>query len=255
MTTDPTDVLDADAPHNDVGLLDTFTDKLLDTLYELSLMPYSLTRKPAAYEKYPQELLTRIEIKRLDREEGLRQAFDEWRSSILRKPTYSQTRQDAVFKIGELRGWVMQHSELMLNRRNIRHLRKSMFGRTYTYLYPRLSLIMDYRAYCHNKGLLDETVPIHNAEGHKHPLMRAVADEAFIAEHFPQGTGGTQRQIADALGEERIPELLQQAQEFLVQNAFYFQSVFKNLHRDEQSADSSDHDNDNTASGIEEDER
>lgn len=254
MTIDPNDVLDVETLHEDISLLDTFSDKLLDTLYELSLMPYSLTRKPAAYEKYPQELLTRIEIKRADREEGLRQAFDEWRSSILRKPSYSQTRQDAVLKIGELRDWVMQHHGLMLDRRNIRHLRKSMFGRTYTYLHPRLSLIMEYRAYCHDKGLLDETIIVHNIEGRERTLMRAVADEDFIAEHFPRGTVVTQQQIADALGQDRVPDLLQKAQEFLVQSAFYFQTVFKNLPRDEQSADTSDRDDD-TVNGMERDKR
>ncbi len=235
MTVGEVDVLDK--ARQETEELDIFSDKLLETLYELGLMPCILTRKPASYEKYPQELLNRFEINRLHHRDGLIKAFDEWRSNILRKPRYSQTRQDAVLKIEALRTWVIQHDTLLLNKHNIRHLRKSMFGRTYTYLYPRLTLIMEYRDYCREHRLLDETVQVRNIDGREHSLLRAVADEGFVAEHLPLGTVITQAQITDALGAHTVPNHLKAAQAFLIQNEFYFQSVFKGQVRDDQQQD------------------
>jgi len=235
MTIETGEVLDETSADRRAPILDLFSEKLLDTLYELNLMPYSLGESPATYEKYPQELISLVEIKRTDGRAGLQQAFDEWQANMLRKSKHKQTRQDATLKIGAFRAWALNNNNAnaLLDKGSIRHLRKSMFGRTYAYLYPRLRLIMEYRDYCRDNNLLGETYPVYNTVGREKSLLRAVADEQFIADHLPLGSKVAQGNIADALGPESVGLWLRKAQEFLLQNVFYFESAFRRRGRDD----------------------
>ncbi len=214
-----------DTPDKNVQL-DEFATLLLDTLYALSpyaktgLMPVSLREKPSSYEKYPQELFMLLEGARAS-SSGVENAFVTWRSRLLRKLDYLDVSPDAYFQhLERVHGWMSAHDDLF-DRANLRHLRNSMFGRTYAYLYPRLSLIMEFADQGVLNGLLDQTVP-----GGKR--LRAVADPVFIAEHFAANTKTTQERIKDSLGDDQVEGYLQAAQVFLLGQQAYFDIVFRN---------------------------
>ena len=204
--------------------IDEFATLLLDTLYALSryvrdgLMPVSLTAKPASFEKYPQMLFNLLEINR--RERDVEGAFTNWRSQVLRKLDYLDIAPDAYQKLEQLHAWMAEHADTFYDKTTLRHLRKSMFGRTYAYLYPRLALIMEYATYCKERDLLAEIVP----GGSR---LRAVADSVFVARHFAEGTPTAQQRIEETLGASRIPALLVGAQEFLLGQQAYFERIFR----------------------------
>ena len=215
--------------------IDEFATLLLDTLYALSpyarngLMPVSLLEKSASYEKYPQELFTLLEVARsgaMAQEKGLTQsaienAFATWRSRLLRKLDYLDVNGDVYYRhLERLHAW-MRRNAALFDHTTVRHLRNSMFGRTYAYLYPRLSLIMEFANEGAAHGLLEQTV-----EGGKR--LRAVADPAFIAEHFAACTKTTQERIKDNLNAEKVSEYLRDAQVFLLAQQAYFDRVFRN---------------------------
>ena len=206
--------------------IDEFATLLLDTLYALSryvntgLMPVSLSAKPASFEKYPQILFNLLEINR--RERDVEGAFTNWRSQVLRKLDYLDIAPDAYQKLERLHAWMVdgEHADAFYDKTTLRHLRKSMFGRTFAYLYPRLALIMEYATYCKERDLLTELVP-------GGTRLRAVADPVFIARHFAEGTPIAQLRIEETLGASRIPALLVGAQEFLLGQQAYFERVFR----------------------------
>ncbi len=205
--------------------IDAFAMLLLDTLYALSpyarngLMPVSLLEKPASYEKYPQELFTLLEAGRAS-DGGVENAFAIWRSRLLRKLDYLDVSANAYYQhLERLHGWMHANASLF-DRATLRHLRNSMFGRTYAYLYPRLSLIMEFANEGAGHGLLDETL----AGGKR---LRAVADPAFIADHFAANTKTTQERIKDSLGADQVGTCLQAAQTFLIEQQAYFNQVFR----------------------------
>jgi hypothetical protein len=216
--------------------VDEFADLLLDTLYALSpyaregLMPVRLTEKPASFEKYPQMLFTFLEAGRSARDAAaaVREAFATWRSAILRKLDYLEIAGPAYARLEALGGWMVAHARGMCDRSTLRHLRRSMFGRTYAYLYPRLSLIMEYARFCQENGLLDELEPDTGR-------LRAVADPQFMRQHFAEATPRTQRQIEENLGVERINGLMQAAQRFLLSQQAYFEKVFRNKREKEEN--------------------
>lgn len=208
--------------------VDAFGERLLDALYALSpyvrngLMPVSLREKPASFEKYPQMLFTMLEVNcdPAHTDGAVREALATWRSQVLRKLDYLEVSEQAYQTLQQLEQWMVLHNAGLCNKSTLRHLRKSMFGRTYTYLYPRLSLIMEYAQTCRREGWLDES-----AEGGRR--LRAVGDVVFLREHFADATPETQVRIEETLGEEQVGRLLQSAQKFLVQQQAYFDAVFR----------------------------
>ena len=212
--------------------VDEFATTLLDALYALSpyarsgLMPVNLNDKPAAYEKYPQMLFTLLEVERSGRRsdgvaayDAVESAFTGWRSQVLRKLDYLDISSEAYQRLEGLQQW-MRANAASFDRPTLRHLRKSMFGRTYAYLYPRLSLILEFANEGAQHELLDEAV----VGGRR---LRAVADAAFIAQHFPAHTLVAQQRIADTLGAESVAYYLWAAQIFLLQQQAYFDKVFR----------------------------
>ena len=210
-------------PASTTQQLDDFAEHLLDTLYALSayantgLMPVKLNEKPASFEKYPQLLLTLLEVDR--GEGGVASAFATWRSQILRKLDHLDIATPAYQKLEQLQHWMESHAALFQNKANIRHLRKSMFGRTYVYLYPRLSLILEYGETGKRDGWLNQETA---ASGR----LRAVADPAFVQEHFSAATPTSQSRIKETMGDDGVARLVQAAQEFLQEQQKYFNAVF-----------------------------
>jgi hypothetical protein len=204
--------------------LDDFAERLLDTLYALSpyartgLMPIRLTEKPASFEKYPQLLLTLLEVDR--GEGGVDSAFATWRSQILRKLDYLEVAMPAYQELVGLEHWMELHATLFRDKANIRHLRKSMFGRTYVYLYPRLSLIYEYGDTGKGEGWLGQ-------EDAASGRLRAVADSKFIQEHFPMATFVGQERIKETMDPKQASRLVAAAQQFLQAQPMYFNAVFR----------------------------
>jgi hypothetical protein len=124
----------------------------------------------------------------------------------------------------------------LFDRRTLAHLRKSIYGRTYAYLYPRLAQIQAFRQYCQQEGLLTEKITekrYRHTDGEEQTeqqreLLRAVTDADFIREHFPQGTSGQWKQMVDIFGEEQASIMQEAAINFLLANRYWFNRVFMN---------------------------
>lgn len=217
----------------DIDRADEFSRRLLDALYEMGLMPLSLTERPASYDKYPKELLTYLQKRSGDNRARVETAFQEWQAWVLRKPKYAGARADAYPAMMALGQWMRDNADLF-DKATLRHLRKSFYGRTYAYLYPRLDQIMDFRDYCLEEKVGLEEIPRKElpeqlGQGEttqKKTWLRAVADEAFVREHFAKGTNRSRQAIVENLGEAFVEPLQEEAITFLLNNPHYFNQVF-----------------------------
>jgi hypothetical protein len=205
--------------------LNEFVEGVLLTLYELGLMPMRLAAKPAEFDKYPQRLFTLLETKG-----NVEDAFREWRSEVLRRAKFGSVKEEAYPHLVAFGRWLQDNRSLFESpgqgRRNMRHLKRSMYGSSFDYLYPRLSLIYEYRECCKGDSKAAEKVEVETPGGSKREFLRAVADENYIRANFQQATPVTQVRIADAYGQEQLASLVESAIAFLLQNRYYFNSVF-----------------------------
>jgi hypothetical protein len=206
-------------------LLNEFVERMLLTLYELGLMPMRLAAKPAEFDKYPQRLFTLLETRG-----NVEDAFREWRSEVLRRAKFSSVKEEAYPQLAAFGRWLQDNRSLFESpgqgRRNVRHLKRSMYGCSFDYLYPRLSLIYEYREFCQRDSKASEKVEIESPGGSKREFLRAVVDENYIHANFHQATPVSQIHIADAYGQEQVVPLVESAIAFLLQNRYYFNSVF-----------------------------
>ncbi len=200
---------------------DEFVERMLVALFELGLMPMSLGKKPSQFEKYPQQLLTLL------RTTGdVDEAFAVWRSVVLRK---AKTSKEAAYpKLAEFGRWLQKDEirQIFESSSAIRHLRQSMYGRSFDYLYPRLALAYEYRKYCQKDAEAMETVQKQSASRESKEFYRAVVDGDFVKQHFGDWTAVAQERIKEAYGEDAVEPLLEAAQEFLLQNPHWFNKVF-----------------------------
>ena len=200
---------------------DEFVERMLAALFELGLMPMSLGKAPSEFEKYPQQLLTLL------RTTGdVDEAFAVWRSVVLRKARAS--REAAYPKLAEFGHWIQKDEsrQVFKSPATIRHLRQSMYGRSFDYLYPRLALIYEYRNHCQRDTEAMATVQKQSASGQPKAFYRAVVDENFASQHFDDWTPVSQVRIKEAYGEDAVEPLLEAAQTFLLQNPHWFNKTF-----------------------------
>lgn len=137
-----------------VGELDQFCNLLFGALDRLGgdLLPLRLTERPTAFEKYPRLLLGSIQ-----RYGSVEAGFDEWLTKVLRDAN-EHRKQEEFPELMSLRQWLVEHRALFEgNRETINHLKRSLYGRLYTYLYPRRLLCTSY-AECH-KGNAEALQP------------------------------------------------------------------------------------------------
>lgn len=190
-------------------------------------MPMRLAAKPAEFEKYPQRLFTLLEIKG-----NVEDAFREWRSEVLRRAKLSSVKEEAYPKLAAFGRWLQDNRSLLESldqgRRNVRHLKRSMYGISFDYLYPRLSLIYEYWEHCRGSEEATKKIEIESPGGSKRELLQAVANEDYVCTNFHQATPVIQARIADAYGYEHVAPLVESAIVFLLQNRYYFNSVFTN---------------------------
>lgn len=225
----------------DIKRADEFTNLLLDALYALGgrLMPLNLTDRPASYDKFPRALLTLVQQysgrAAMESQEAAEAAFQEWQSWTLRKLDRKNAyqAQKEYPQLQRLQQWMRQNADFFTPAA-LRHLRKSFYGRTYAYLYPRLALIMDFKDYCHEQDIgLDEiprtetALEIDTAEiTQRKTWVRAVADETFVREHFERGTGRSRIEITQTMGETYVEQFQEEAISFLLQHPHYFNTIF-----------------------------
>jgi hypothetical protein len=196
---------------------DEFVERMLMALFELGLMPMSLGKAPSEFEKYPQRLLTLL------RTTGdVDEAFAVWRSVVLRKAKAS--KEAAYPKLAEFGHWLQkdENRQIFESPAAIRHLRQSMYGRSFDYLYPRLALIYEYRDHCRQDTEAMVTVQKQSASGQPKAFYRAVVDGDFVSQHFGGWTPVAQERIKEAYGENAVEPLLEAAQTFLLQNPHWF---------------------------------
>lgn len=220
-----------------IDKIDQFVELLLETLYELGLAPLKLNERPATFDKHPQELFAYLRVRERDPDPVARvdAAFQEWQTWLLRKvpPNQGYVKERAFLSLAELRRFMLENATLF-DRRTLAHLRKSLYGRMYAYLYPRLVQIMAFKQYCKEMGLLSEKrteIWSRNAEGGeegegKKEFLMAVSDPTFIHQHFAKGTNAEWMKMINIYGEERATAMREAAMQFLLDKRYWFNTVF-----------------------------
>ena len=124
--------------------MDAFCDHLFRALDRADLLPTRLGEAAHSFEKYG-----RILASLLGRYVKVEAAFDEWETRALRqvKSTYRREEEFPYFQI--LRDWMTDEENRSLfegdgRKDNLNHFKRSLYGRVYTWLYPRRKLAMAY---------------------------------------------------------------------------------------------------------------
>lgn len=171
--------------------LDEFSDLLFGALDRLGgdLLPFFLSERPSAYEKYPRMLVALIQ------RHGVEAGFQEWSTKVLRDAS-DHRKANEYGELEKLRQWMLAHDDLF-DKAHLAHLKRSLYGRIYAYLYPRRLLTTAY-AEAH-RG---------NAEALEEQAVRA----NFRADVAPQI-----EQLREIYGDgKRLEQILTDAEEFLV---------------------------------------
>lgn len=199
-----------------------FSDLLFETLFGLGLMPLSLNERPASFEKYPRQLLEKL---RTAGEGGFERAYESWQSDALRK-AHPAVKEAGAPQLGKLKRWVLENEEFFKDRRVIRDLRTSIYGRSFMYLMVRLAPALEFKDNAARAGLFDETVTQKSLNGRETELLRAVVDREFLQEHFAENVPIAREKLRTALGEDRVAEALSDSTEFILANSRWFDRVF-----------------------------
>lgn len=120
--------------------LDVFSEQLFGALDRLGgdLLPFSLSERPSAFEKYPRMLVA------LTQRYGVEAGFQEWRTKILRDAS-DYRRAETYPELELLLAWMLEHRAMFETDKNhLAHLKRSWYGRAYAYLYPRRLLTTAY---------------------------------------------------------------------------------------------------------------
>ena len=124
--------------------MDAFCDHLFRALDRADLLPTRLGEAAHSFEKYG-----RILASLLRRYAQVEPAFEEWETRALRqvKNTYRREEEFPYFQI--LREWMTAEENRELfqgegRKDNLNHFKRSLYGRVYTWLYPRRKLAMAY---------------------------------------------------------------------------------------------------------------
>jgi hypothetical protein len=181
-------------------MLDVFCEQLFSTLDMGAgeLIPMRLTEKPTAFEKYPRLLLGLIQ-----RYDNVEAGFDEWATKSLRSISNSQHK--LIFqRLAELRSWLVTNRSLFEGHQsNIAHLKRSLYGRLYAYLYPRRALVAAYTN--HHKG---------NNEAF---------DIGKINEQFESDVAKTLDEFGNIYDRETLQRIVRNAQEHLINHKSYYE--------------------------------
>lgn len=175
--------------------LDVFSEHLFRALDRLGgdLLPFSLNERPSAFEKYPRMLVALIQ------RYGVEAGFNEWSTKILRDASDYQKAQGYP-ELEALRTWMLEHKAMFEgDKKHLAHLKRSLYGRAYAYLYPRRLLTTAY------------------AEASR---GNAVAlEEDAIRSGFRQTVAAQINQLREIYGDgDKLEQIITEAENFLILN-------------------------------------
>ncbi|HRQ42393.1 MAG TPA: hypothetical protein PLD25_31135 [Chloroflexota bacterium] len=122
--------------------MDSFCDHLFRALDRADLLPLRLSEPAHSFEKYGRTLASLLE--RYDQVEA---AFDEWETRTLRQMKNAFRRDEVYPHFQLLRNWLVENRIMFEDegrKDNLNHFKRSLYGRLYTWLYPRRKLAMAY---------------------------------------------------------------------------------------------------------------
>ncbi len=124
--------------------MDAFCDHLFRALDRADLLPTRLGEAAHSFEKYGRTLASL-----LGRYDKVEAAFDEWKTRTLRQIKNAFRREEIYPYFQKLRDWMTDEKNRSLfegngRKDNLNHFKRSLYGRIYTWLYPRRKLAMAY---------------------------------------------------------------------------------------------------------------
>lgn len=128
-----------------VSQMDAFCDHLFRALDRADLLPTKLGAAAHSFEKYG-----RILASLLGRYDQVEIAFEEWQTRALRQVKSSFRREENFPHFQILFDWMTDEENRVLfedkqqRKDNLNHFKRSLYGRVYTWLYPRRKLAMAY---------------------------------------------------------------------------------------------------------------
>ncbi len=182
-----------------VEKIDEFCDLMFRALDHAGLLPQRMGEASHAFEKYSRRLsgfLTRY-----DRAET---AYDEWYTSALRG-MHDSRRERVEPTFQAVRTWLTDEKHRSVfegegKKDNLNHLKRSLYGRVYSWLYPRRQLALTY-------------VNIHKGNA-------AQFERTTIAQNFADDVIDVWEEF-----EEIVPaSALNDAQQYLIDNRSYYKS-------------------------------
>jgi hypothetical protein len=178
--------------------LDTFSEMLFRTLDHLGsdLLPLRLDKAASAYEKYPRMLVALIQ------RYGLEAGFQEWVTKVLRDADKYQ-KEDEYPELAVLHRWMAEHRDLFDDKAHLTHLKRSLYGRIYAYLYPLRLLAANYtNAHKGNADAFEESAI-------REKFHETLADEIdTLRKVYPD--------------ESQLEKVVSEAEDFLVRNLHYY---------------------------------
>lgn len=203
-----------------------FSELLFETLFGLGLMPLRLGERPASFEKHPRQLLEKLRTAGKEESGGFERAYESWQSDVLRKAR-GELREEGASRLGELKRWVRDNEEFLRDRRVIRDLRTSIYGRAFMYLLVRLAPALEFKDSAARAGVFAEKVSVRSgADGRERELLRAVADPDYLRQHFVQHVTVSRVKLREALGEDSVDEAVDNSMKFVLANPRWFNRIF-----------------------------
>ena len=184
----------------DVEKLDAFCDHLFRALDHADLFPIRLGEAAHAFEKYP-----RLLVGSLGRYEKVEIGFSEWNTKASRG--VNQQKRESVYPyFHTLRNWLVvsenrKFFETEAHRKDtLNHLKRSLYGRVYAWLYPRRRLTVAY--------------------AQAHVGNQAQFEPETIERDFKITIQSTQQELGDVVSNTVIKD----AREFLIAKRSYYRS-------------------------------
>ena len=199
----------------DVEKLDVFCDHLFRALNQADLFPIRLGEAAHAFEKYP-----RLLVGLLGRYENVEIGFSEWETRTLRGVD-KQKRESVYPYFHVLRNWLVAVENRKLfetGKDTLNHIKRSLYGRVYAWLYPRRRLTVAYVK--------------------EHVGIQAQFEPEAINRDFKAATQSTQQELGDIVSKSVIED----AKEFLIAKRSYYQRWKSN----QESVDSDDNETTST---------
>ena len=176
----------------DVEKLDAFCDHLFRALDHADLFPIYLGEAAHAFEKYP-----RLLVGLLGHYENVESGFSEWETRTLRG--VDRRKRELVYPYFHiLRNWLVASENRMLfekgehRKGTLNHLKRSLYGRVYAWLYPRRRLTVAYaQAHLGNQAQFEPEV---------------------INRDFETATQSTQQEFGNVVSKS----IIEDAREFLI---------------------------------------